>query len=330
MGDCWGNGDQAHGQTSHAATFGGACLCQNTPFLTQCENSIEVHEEGSAVKRIHPASLTAEQAKTVLAGSRADFDGVLAAGYALDRYSSGQGSTFLVADVGSELFTKSLAHMTSIGQIAPSPGDAKPRFDFISVAVLLRSLAETYLVFRYTCMEPRSRAELEFREALLDYHHCCKHSILVVTMPSSEASSAHAAERKKAAGERLAASPLFLGQRKDRREKQMKGKEFMHRTQDEIAAAANLDEHRWTGIYTYLSQLAHASPMSVKLMRVFEADKPVAPGTMAWLLNTTASVMSKFIVDMDYLFPRFLERLREVDRSRIVRCARNIEQPLPT
>ena len=70
--------------------------------------------------------------------------------------------------------------------------------------------------------------------------------------------------------------------------------------------------------------------MSVKLMRVFEADQPVAPGTMAWLLKTAASVMSKLIVDMDHLFPEFLVRLREVDRSRIVRCARDIEEPLPS
>lgn len=273
--------------------------------------------------------LTYGEALQRFADQRRNFDHVLAATRAIDKRASTMDAPTAPAYVGAIMLTRALGNAVAIDKVAPKLEDRAGFYDFVSVAVLLRALAESYLVFRYVSVEPASPEDLEFRDALMDYHHCCKHLRLAKQLRAEGVTVEHAVSRKEGARVRLEANAWFQSQPKEARRRQLDGQDFLHRKLEQIAQAAKIHPGVWGAVWAYLSQLAHSAPMSIKLMSVSRATKPDVPQTLAFLMAHSSAFLAKLLMDFAELYPGVLAAATPVQLGVIKSQAQSLERAVP-
>lgn len=163
----------------------------------------------------------------------------------------------------------------------------------------------------------------------MDYHHCCKHLELIQDFRPEGVTIEHATGRKDEALKRLQANRLFQAQDKNSRDKQLKGKEFAHRSLTEIATAAGLHPSAWSTIWIYLSQIIHTAPMTLKHMAAFSGEEARAPRTLYWLLSWSSGFLAKQLVDFEALYPGSLGALLPEDARLLTEQASAVDGVRP-
>ena len=202
------------------------------------------------------------------------------------------------ADVAIVLFDKAVMHARSLGKVVPAvPGPISQDHDLASAAVLVRAIAETFLVYWYSCREPRTPEDFEFRDALMSYHRLKR---LAVTSPLWKWSEGDAMLNGllQEARARLESDPFFRKQRPAARAAQLDGKDFANRSLLDIAKSAEISEWFWTCAYKYLSQYNHATPLSVTELSRFDPAKASGPQLLGMVLQFANAFLARFTFDI--------------------------------
>jgi Family of unknown function (DUF5677) len=201
-------------------------------------------------------------------------------------------------DIAIVLFDKAVLHAKSLGKVLPSvPGPVSQDHDLASAAVLVRAVAETFLAYWYSCREPKTFEDFDFRDALMTYHRLTR---LAATAPLYRFTDGDGEKALRdllqQARAKLEANGLFKQQSEATRERQLKGMEFSHRQLVDIARSADISAAFWHCTYKYLSQFSHAAPMSVIALSQF--DPRQGPGPLAMVLQVASAYLARFTFDM--------------------------------
>lgn len=202
------------------------------------------------------------------------------------------------ATVGIVLFDKAVMHAKSLGKVVPGvPGSISQDQDLASAAVLVRAIAETFLAYWYSCREPKTPADFEFRDALMSYHRLKR---LAATSPLWKWSEGDAklSEMLQEARARLELDPIFRKQRPAAQASQLDGRDFADRSLLDIAKSAEISEWFWTCAYKYLSQFNHATPLSVTELSRFDPAKTSGPQLLSLVLQFANAFLARFTFDI--------------------------------
>ena len=274
-------------------------------------------------------ALTLEQARYLYSRERATFDRVLEIARRADE--SRVKAATLLASAAEVHLTKAYLHGIALGKILPAvPGPTSQLHDFPSAAVLVRSLAETYLAFRYACVEPKTQEDIDFRDALMYYHYLYKRNSTLDSWSADDALKKKIRQKLDRAKERLKANPVFAAQCESDRKHQLSGRTAFHRDLPDIVKEAGITPKLWTSFWIFLSQFEHSSPMAIINMRDFRADDPLGPYNLAYLADMASCFLARFTWDLSNLFrqkkPAFeiddvqllMERMLRLERAKPV------------
>lgn len=205
--------------------------------------------------------------------------------------------------LGAVLFTKALAHAISLDKIFPQPDADRQLYDLSSGAILTRAIAETYLAFRYYAMDPGTDDDARFRLALAQFHRRYKQHKIMKRFGIGDNRLVHAQLKLDEARGVLESNDLFRAQQDGDKRKQLKGERSSCRALEDVAEAAGIHRHLWGAFYPFVSQFAHSSPLAAIHLANFRADHPDATSNLSMMLELTSGFLSKFIVDLELLFP---------------------------
>jgi hypothetical protein len=226
-----------------------------------------------------------------------NLDGMVEAAKRLD--ASGATGPSPVQNLGSVYFGKVLLHGAALQKIVPR--GTSEYHDLGSVAALTRAIAETYLSFRYFCVDPKSEEEFKFLGVFAEYHHTLKTSQAVGdAVGAEEIANLRAAlqERRDA----LLANAIFLQQNEREREAQLDGKKMPHRPLSEIAQQAGIHPKNWRMMYTSLSQYAHSTPTAIFRLRDGGNSKPQTLVELVVFVGVAYSLMAMSALDLLELY----------------------------
>jgi Family of unknown function (DUF5677) len=269
-------------------------------------------------KRYEP---TLEEARRRYGEQHHIFRQILAAALSTDRAIAGTRAPSDLAYKGAVLFTKSLSHGMSLDRIVHRPGEAN-LYDVSSCAVLTRAIAETYLAFRYSAVEPTSDQDAAFRSALMEYHRWFKQEHVLRKFGVADDRLLEVAKhRLHQAASNLTSTDLFRQQGEDRRQRQLEGRVEMHRTARDIAEAAGIHPNMWVSTYAWLSQFTHSTPMAVLYLAKFRADQPIGVSSLSMMMQLSAAFIAKQLCDLERIFQGCCENHSEEQRKLIeVEC----------
>ena len=189
-------------------------------------------------------ALTLEQARYLYSKERTTFDRVLEIARRADE--ARVEAPTLLASVAEVHLTKAYLHGIALGKILPAvPGPTSQLHDFPSTAVLVRSLAETYIAFRYACVEPKTQEDIDFRDTLMCYHYLYKRNSMLDSWSADDALKTKIHLKLDRAKERLKANPVFAAQYESDRKGQdllrllhrIRGHESTRREDPQLSAA---------------------------------------------------------------------------------------------
>lgn len=226
----------------------------------------------------------------------------LAAGYCVDGSISG---TELDPRQHSAavLFTSGLTQTIAILKIAPDPSQQRQLYDPVAVAVLVRALAETYLSFRYSGYEPNTFEEYEFRRKFSQFHGAHKAWDMARRFGMPEIDLIALGARRTLLHSELVEDSLFKALPEGDQKRFVKDDHARHLTLSQLSANAGIKPSAWQTIYGFLSQYAHANAFSFNQLKRLNADSAEANTTLSMLVQLAAGFISKFVIDMEVLFP---------------------------
>lgn len=244
---------------------------------------------------------TLEQARQLYSIERARFDQILEIAGRADA-SLVEAPTELAA-LAAVYQTKAYLHGVALGKILPTvPGPTSQLHDFPSAAVLVRSLAETYLAFRYACVEPKTREDIEFRGALMTYHYRFKRNSMIDGWPVDDVDKRRSRGNLESAKERLKSNAVFSAQCEADRKHQLKGRTAFHRGLPEIVKDAGISPRRWATFWIFLSQFGHSSPLAIVHMQDMAANDPHGPYNLAYLADMASCFLARITWELSNLF----------------------------
>jgi hypothetical protein len=179
---------------------------------------------------------------------------------------------------GSVFFGKLALHVRSLQSILPQGPKAFP--DVASVAVLARAIGETYVSFRYFCVDPKEDQERHFRYALANYHSALKRYEAIKHMVGDAGLVASLEDTRNKMDATLRENQVFQAQPKSEQDKQIAGKKMPHIEPIEIASKAGVDRTVWRSFYITFSQYAHSTPMAIQELYGHRRNDPHTLNTL--------------------------------------------------
>jgi hypothetical protein len=197
----------------------------------------------------------------------------------------------------SILLTKALAHCLSIRKLCPDPSQGNQLYDYSSIAVLTRAVCESYITFRYVAVEPSSETCSELHRLLMDYHRRHKQSTLMKLVGVGGSTAEHGDVIVRAAGNALLANPEFKRWPDRQQRKWLESPKEMHVDAASIAERAGIDRAIWIGLYGFLSQFVHSTPMAIVHVAELKGGSAQSHSQLSLLLAWCSGILAKFVID---------------------------------
>lgn len=190
-------------------------------------------------------------------------------------------------------------------------------FDAGSVNVVSRAALETFLVFHYVFVEPKSDQDRDYRYGAWVLARCLERQGLPVWSAEARAALEREARLIGPLTDRLKANGTFAGLSPGHQKKVLKGKwRLLSWTQ--IARSAGLHDINAEAAYSYLCGYAHAGNLSILQLRqadTSESQRSLCASSMTLVLIAMANMVKSYCA----LFPKAMARLvQESHRAALV------------
>lgn len=175
-------------------------------------------------------------------------------------------------------------------------------WDLASTASLCRNLVEAYYVLAYLCRAPEPEEELQFQEALWEYHEAFNRLKMLRSISPKSLNLSKLETTLSAKRDKLVRIPTWGNLKKGDREKIEKGSVFFLKSQLEIAQSAGISEHYHRAVYGFCSAHTHCAPFSVAQLNEFQAGNEDSATVMGTLVEYTTGFTALAIRDFTTLF----------------------------
>lgn len=184
---------------------------------------------------------------------------------------AGRTTDSVVPDLASRLFIKQTLHTAAILAISPdfkgASEDTGFRLDPSSVAVLARSVLETYLTFFYLCTEPVEEDERTFRLAVWEHHDLKSRQKGRRNANPSDSELPEFDRLVGGAFAKVSAFQAFRDLPTALHKNIRSGRDALLLTNQEIAQRAGIHPTRYRDDYIHMSSFAHSGPLALAQIR---------------------------------------------------------------
>lgn len=202
-----------------------------------------------------------------------ELDFLYSEAFELSVRTSGRVDASKKEEIAELIFAKIVLTTRAILKILPNSQqycdtENKKVWDISSIAILIRGLIESYLVFYYLCIDNISRNEFEFRYKLWIYHSEKEREKMLKTIGSSGERLNNLSKNVMILKENVEKDIFF---KKLNKEGKKRAKKYgMDLTNKQIAIRSGIRENYFKAVYSNLSNYVHVRSFSIAQLSKFE------------------------------------------------------------
>lgn len=228
-------------------------------------------------------------------------------------------------EAASRVFAKAISHARAILVLAPKnpAGIRAPTielWDVSSIAILCRSLIDSYYVLFYIAVDKVDASTKEFRWILWDYH-CESRRLKKLKLIGSTATAVTEIEdRVRILKEKLINHQLFKNLEPSTQKKLRKPTDGIFSTNSELSARAGIDENFYKNTFMFLSSYVHSHPFSIEQLTYFRAGEEDSLNLLKIVIQYSSVYVSLVLRDFIKLAPEASENIDEETQNIIDVC----------
>lgn len=213
------------------------------------------------------------------------------------------------AEYASYLFAKICRHAISLLklQFTFSKGttpDMAHIWDISSIAVLTRSIIDSYYVFYYLSIDECDKSESEFRRDLWKYHGACKRFNLLNGVKFGESKLEEFEKSIVTQKDKIMNSSFYQSiSDTDLQRDIRKGKVAILLSNSELSKRAGINQDFYKAYFNYLSAHVHGFPYAFSQLKVFQANNSESLHLVTIMIQVGIGYLCHAVRDFVKLFP---------------------------
>ncbi len=207
----------------------------------------------------------------------------------------------------SYIFGKLCLHAQAILQLLPDL-EIKERYvistwDISSIAVLIRTLIETYYVFFYLGVDNVGDEELEFRHRLWKYHGEKERLDMLRIMKSTNPVVSQLTKDVEILKDSVITHRFYESLESSIKKKIRRGEMGILHKNPELSKRAGIDPDYYNSRYKYLSAYAHATPYAYSQLSLFRGGEDESLAIIKTLLDVCTAYICHAVRDFVKIMP---------------------------
>lgn len=209
---------------------------------------------------------------------------------------------------GSYIFTKLCLHALALSKLKPNVGpptnaETLPAWDIPSVAVLARTIMDSYYVLFYVAIDDCDEKELEFRYNLWKYHGEKQRLDMLKLSKSTNPIIVELETNVDTLRATLVKNIFYKSLDRDTKHQVNKGRKGILLSNTQLSESAGIDPNYYKAQFNFLSQYVHAYPFAATQLATFRADDEDSLVVVKSIIDNSTGYLSHAIRDFIKLVP---------------------------
>lgn len=213
------------------------------------------------------------------------------------------------AEYASYLFAKICGHAISLLKLQftfskSTTPDIAHIWDISSIAVLTRSIIDSYYVFYYLSIDECDKSESEFRRDLWNFHGACQRFDMLKHIKFGQSKLKEFEKSILTQKDKIMNSSFYQSiSNKDLQRDIRKGKVAILLSNSELSKRAGINQDFYKAYFNYLSAHVHGFPYTFSQLKVFQANDSESLHLVTIMIQVGIGYICHAVRDFVKLFP---------------------------